>query len=193
MEIREHLKNLTEIELKEIASNVLTTSLAVFRDLISSKSISNEKRLPYVAFLESFVKIPDLITNFDKEKIIFQLIYIKHILDITNISDKEFQFYKNSIYCQLTAGDYENIKYKENINSKYDPLYQYLKSTKQLNVTLTYKEVEEILGFNLPNSAYQHQAWWDGASQHTQSKAWSTAFYTAKPNLKEKKVEFTRL
>ncbi len=74
--------------------------------------------------------------------------------------------------------------------SKYEPLNKFLKSKGSNRIVMTFLEVEEILGFQLPISALKYMAWWDGASQHTQAYSWTEAGFTAKPNLKEKKVEF---
>lgn len=75
--------------------------------------------------------------------------------------------------------------------SKYEPLYKFLKSESSNRIVMTFLEVEDVLGFSLPASASKYLAWWDGSSQHTQAYAWSEAGFKAKPNLKEKKVEFT--
>jgi hypothetical protein len=53
--------------------------------------------------------------------------------------------------------------------SKYKPLQEYLC---QVTVTLSYNEIEEILGFELPESAYTHEQWWENDSGHAQAKAW---------------------
>lgn len=76
--------------------------------------------------------------------------------------------------------------------SKYEPLQKFLKSKQSNRLIMTFSEVEDVLGFKLPASAYKYMAWWDGASQHTQAYSWSKAGFTAKPNLKEKKVEFVK-
>ena len=77
-------------------------------------------------------------------------------------------------------------------SSKYEPLNSYLNSIKMKSILMTFTEIEIVLGFNLPASASKYPAWWDGASQHTQAYAWTTAGFKAKPNLQEKKVEFVR-
>ncbi|WP_342598104.1 hypothetical protein MHB48_10830 [Psychrobacillus sp. FSL H8-0483] len=76
--------------------------------------------------------------------------------------------------------------------SKYEPLHKYLKSKDSRRFVMTFLEVEEVLGFNLPVSASKYMAWWDSASQHTQAYSWTKAGFQAKPNLSEKKVEFVK-
>lgn len=57
--------------------------------------------------------------------------------------------------------------------SKYEPLKRYLDTVR---ITLTYKEIEEILGTKLPESAYTHGAWWDNTTgNHVQHRAWVDA------------------
>ncbi|MFD0587734.1 hypothetical protein ACFQZE_06945 [Paenibacillus sp. GCM10027627] len=57
--------------------------------------------------------------------------------------------------------------------SKYEPLRRYLDT---YTITLTYQEIEEILGFKLPDSAYIHSAWWDnGTGNHVQTEGWVDA------------------
>jgi len=58
--------------------------------------------------------------------------------------------------------------------SKYYNLEIYLKnSTKQIE-NLSYMDLEKVLCFNLPPSAYNHRAWWANGG-HTQAKAWLNA------------------
>lgn len=57
--------------------------------------------------------------------------------------------------------------------SKYDPLRKHLDT---YTITLTYEELEKILGFKLPDSAYKYEAWWDnGIGSHTQTQGWVAA------------------
>jgi hypothetical protein len=54
----------------------------------------------------------------------------------------------------------------------------------------TFKNVEDILGFTLPNSAYDHQAWWSNF-RRSQSLGWLNAGYrTVNVDMKNKKVTF---
>ncbi|MEK4251573.1 DUF7662 domain-containing protein [Paenibacillus sp. FSL W7-1287] len=75
--------------------------------------------------------------------------------------------------------------------SKYELLHKYLKKSDN-NMSLTFLDLEKILGFALPLSSSKYIAWWDGSSRHTQAYAWTEAGYKAIPNLKEKKVEFVK-
>lgn len=80
--------------------------------------------------------------------------------------------------------------------SKYRPLTAFLKDKTAHQLSLTFAEVEKVLGFKLPLSAYEHPAWWanDTGQSHAQAKAWLSAGYaTEQVNRKAKKLVFTRI
>lgn len=79
---------------------------------------------------------------------------------------------------------------------KYLGLSNFLKNMKQERLELSFEEIENILKFNLPNSARQHQAWWDNSSSHSQAHAWINAGYNVesmKDVIKNEKVVFVRI
>ena len=57
--------------------------------------------------------------------------------------------------------------------SKYDPLLQHLAKSDPLMLTLSFDEVEQILGTPLPPSARRYPAWWG----NQEGKAWMEAGY----------------
>ena len=64
--------------------------------------------------------------------------------------------------------------------SKYGPLKQFLESLSpsESDRTLSFGEVERILGARLPPSAYTHRAWWSNQSSpagHPHAQAWLAA------------------
>jgi hypothetical protein len=62
--------------------------------------------------------------------------------------------------------------------SKYDPLYQHLLFSGLSKLTMTFSEIEKVLGAPLPPSARKHDEWWaNNPSGHTQAKAWYMASY----------------
>lgn len=75
------------------------------------------------------------------------------------------------------------------MNSKYDPLKRYLRDlpAKTGEITLTFEEASEILGFDLPKSARTYRAWWANQRNTTrrpQVEAWSaTGFSVTEVNL----------
>lgn len=54
---------------------------------------------------------------------------------------------------------------------KYKKIGEYLRSLDSDSETLTYTELETILGFELPDSAYSYNAWWSNHG-HNHSYAW---------------------
>ena len=57
--------------------------------------------------------------------------------------------------------------------SKYEPLPQFLGSVGGAAHRMTFAEIERILGFKLPKSAYEHEAWWsNNATGHSHARAW---------------------
>ena len=81
---------------------------------------------------------------------------------------------------------------------KYDALHHFLEHI-QPNVrerTLTFNDMENILGFKLPESAYKHRAWWANPTspqQHPHAQSWLEAGWTVdSANQKDTWVRFRR-
>lgn len=58
---------------------------------------------------------------------------------------------------------------------KYWKLFDTLNSNSKTNISLSYQEIEKILDFKLPPSAYKHRPWWANDKSHTHAKAWLNA------------------
>lgn len=57
--------------------------------------------------------------------------------------------------------------------SKYEPLPQFLLSIGGRSHRMSFAEIERILGFKLPKSAYEHEAWWsNNATGHSHARVW---------------------
>jgi hypothetical protein len=78
--------------------------------------------------------------------------------------------------------------------SKYEPLPQFLASERAANKRMSFAEIERILGFKLPKSAYSHEAWWsNNATGHSHARTWLEAGWrTEDVDLAERKVTFQR-
>ena len=64
--------------------------------------------------------------------------------------------------------------------SKYENFETYLSNQQKSvnNVSLSFKEIERILGASLPRSAYTHRQWWENPkdlSNRPQAKSWIEA------------------
>ena len=80
-----------------------------------------------------------------------------------------------------------------NIRSKYAPLTEYLNQLTEPLIDLSFHEIEKILGFDLPASAFQYQAWWANEREgtHSHARSWLNAsFKTANVDLNTKTVTF---
>ena len=62
---------------------------------------------------------------------------------------------------------------------KYAPLYNYLSKRTDTRLTLTFAEIESIIGDNLPKSARKYTAWWSNSKTkaHPYSHSWLDADY----------------
>lgn len=78
--------------------------------------------------------------------------------------------------------------------SKYTELEQYLENLDDDVWVAPFKDIEDILGFPLPRSAYQYQAWWSNQSMgHSQTSAWRNAGWkTSQLDLKAQEVTFLK-
>ena len=81
---------------------------------------------------------------------------------------------------------------------KYRLLYKYLEERYANTVVLTFGEIEDLLGFSLPDQARLNQDWWTNAVEAgvpgaNYSDSWTLARRTATPNLQAHNVIFERL
>jgi hypothetical protein len=59
---------------------------------------------------------------------------------------------------------------------KYVGLKRYLQNSAASIITLSFKDIEKIIGNALPKSAYVHaEAWWSNNYDHSQAIAWMDA------------------
>lgn len=82
------------------------------------------------------------------------------------------------------------------MSGKYLLLYKYLENRYANTVVLTFGEIEDILGFALPDPARLRQEWWadadPDAAQAGYSDSWKLASRTAIANLVARTVVFER-
>lgn len=78
---------------------------------------------------------------------------------------------------------------------KYMLLTQWLLKHSTDSVRLSFSELEDILGFKLPNSAYIHNRWWMNDYNHSQAQGWLNAGYISADSnqpILNNTVEFTK-
>ena len=78
--------------------------------------------------------------------------------------------------------------------SKYEALPQFLASVGGAAHRMSFREIETVLGFKLPKSAYEHEAWWsNNATGHSHARAWlKFGWRTEAVDLAGRKVTFQR-
>ena len=78
-------------------------------------------------------------------------------------------------------------------NSKYRALSEFLYESWKKRIELSYAELENVLGFKLPESAHKlPQSYWANTEYHTYAKSWLALGYKAKVNVASKSVMFER-
>lgn len=76
---------------------------------------------------------------------------------------------------------------------KYARLRELLTAIDEAEITLSFAELESMLGFPLPDSAESYPAWWANQTPASgQSRAWTSAGWRAYPNLKARSVTFRK-
>lgn len=79
--------------------------------------------------------------------------------------------------------------------SVYAPLCDYLLECKTETMILSFREIEKITNWTLPDSAYKHHsAWWSNHESHTQARnGWMAAGWCVRHvNLQDLVVQFNR-
>jgi hypothetical protein len=84
----------------------------------------------------------------------------------------------------------------DDVPAIYRSLHKYLDGRYADTVVLKFAEIEDLLGFALPDGARLRQDWWANADANgepsTQSRSWIHASRTAKANLVAQTVVFER-
>ena len=76
-----------------------------------------------------------------------------------------------------------SIQEQSIMSAKYEPLELHLRAlpSTTATVSMTFKEIESIIGATLPRSAYQYREWWSNqkdTSNRPQAKSWIGAGFT---------------
>lgn len=91
----------------------------------------------------------------------------------------------------------ESPDHRPALTGRYVPLYTYLEKRFADTVVLTFAEIEDLLGFTLPEPARRREDWWTSpdpqAARPRVSDSWLLAHRTARPNLMALTVVFDRV
>lgn len=79
------------------------------------------------------------------------------------------------------------------ISRKYKPLAEYLYEKWEKKIQVSYEKIEEILGFSLPETAYNFpQSYWANTQTHSYASSWLAIGYKAKVDVENKIVTFEK-
>ena len=81
-------------------------------------------------------------------------------------------------------------------HGKYAPLFRHLAALETHRWPATFREVEAVLGFSLPNSARVHRPWWSNQANggHSHALAWRAAGWkTCAVDLAQESLVFERI
>jgi hypothetical protein len=82
------------------------------------------------------------------------------------------------------------------MSGTYLLLYTYLENRYADTVVLTFAEIEDLLGFTLPDAAHSREEWWTAAAASgaglNYADSWVLASRTAIPNMTAHTVSFAR-
>ena len=79
------------------------------------------------------------------------------------------------------------------ISGKYKPLAEYLYERWDKKIQISYKKIEEILGFSLPETAYKFpQAYWANTTTHSYASSWLAVGYKARVKASDEAVIFEK-
>ncbi|MCK9479900.1 MAG: hypothetical protein M0R40_10455 [Firmicutes bacterium] len=83
--------------------------------------------------------------------------------------------------------------YSQGVSKKYRFLADYLHDNSEETIKLHFDELERILGFKLPNSAYAHRAFWANTTTHSVALSWLAVGYeTVEVDLNNKFIVFEK-
>lgn len=81
----------------------------------------------------------------------------------------------------------------DKVSAKYRGLTEYLLSSNETRVTLSYSQIEEILGFALPDTARKFkQSYWANTETHSYASSWMAVGYKTRVDVESDTVTFIK-
>ena len=81
----------------------------------------------------------------------------------------------------------------DKVSAKYRGLAEYLLSTNETRGTLSYSQIEEILGFALPDTARKFkQSYWANTETHSYASSWMAVGYKTRVDVDSDTVTFIK-
>lgn len=75
---------------------------------------------------------------------------------------------------------------------EYSPLHRWFASSPEYRCRLSFAQIEQILGLELPNVARVSPEWWSSGDGRDHALAWEAAGFNARVSPEEEAVLFTR-
>ena len=85
-----------------------------------------------------------------------------------------------------------DLRVKAANRGKYAALHRRLAATTDDVWRASFREIEDILGFPLPDSARLYPAWWSNGDRHSHALAWQAAGFRARPRIVQEIIVFER-
>jgi hypothetical protein len=127
---------------------------------------------------------------------------LKNLAYVHSFCTEDEMIYINSNGCFANNTDFQEVirEIKDvdivkifTKDSKYAKLYEYFAKCTKYTFTLTFKELENIIGQKLCNSLYNYESYWKMKGKGVISNCWlSNGYLLKRIYLKEKKVTFIR-
>ena len=87
----------------------------------------------------------------------------------------------------------QTAKQLDKVSAKYRGLAEYLLSSNERKVTLSYSQIEEILGFALPETARKFkQSYWANTETHSYASSWMAIGYKTRVDIDSDTVTFIK-
>ena len=81
----------------------------------------------------------------------------------------------------------------DKVGIKYRSLAEYLLASGENRVILSYSQIEEILGFRLPDTAHKYkQSYWANTETHSYAMSWLAVGYKARVDTENDVVTFIK-
>jgi len=78
--------------------------------------------------------------------------------------------------------------------TRYEPLRRFLNDCAKPEAPLTFRDIEKIIGRELPPSARQYQAWWSNTATHSHADSWmAIGWRTGRVDLLGERLVFSRI
>ena len=81
----------------------------------------------------------------------------------------------------------------DKVSNKYRGLAEFLLSSNESKITLSYSQIEAILGFSLPDTAKKFkQSYWANTETHSYASSWMAVGYKARVDVESDTVTFIK-